>query len=252
MIQQYLGISPDKLIKAGWETLYMVGFSLIIGSIVGFFIAIVLRLTRKGGLKENPLLYTILNGFINIIRSTPFIILLVCVMPFTKIIVGTRIGTRAAIVPLVIYTAPFLARLLETSLLEVGGGIIEAAQSMGATTFQIIVHFVLPEAFASVILALTTGTIALIGATAMAGYIGGGGIGNIALTYGYQTFNFPLMFATVFILIAFVWIIQSLGNRLSQKRRTHQKNTMPNPSHVIKLIKSLYIQIKQRKRRTQL
>ena len=184
MIQQYLGISPDKLIKAGWETMYMVGFSLIIGSIVGFFIAIVLWLTRKGGLKENPLLYTILNGFINIIRSTPFIILLVCVMPFTKIIVGTRIGTRAAIVPLVIYTAPFLARLLETSLLEVGGGIIEAAQSMGATTFQIIVHFVLPEAFASVILALTTGTIALIGATAMAGYIGGGGIGNIALTYG--------------------------------------------------------------------
>mgnify|MGYP000150927043 FL=1 len=222
MIQQYLGISPDKLIKAGWETLYMVGFSLIIGSIVGFFIAIVLWLTRKGGLKENPLLYTILNGFINIIRSTPFIILLVCVMPFTKIIVGTRIGTRAAIVPLVIYTAPFLARLLETSLLEVGGGIIEAAQSMGATTFQIIVHFVLPEAFASVILALTTGTIALIGATAMAGYIGGGGIGNIALTYGYQTFNFPLMFSTVFILIAFVWLIQSLGNRLSQKRRTHQ------------------------------
>lgn len=222
MIQQYLGISPDKLIKAGWETLYMVGFSLIIGSIVGFLIAIVLWLTRKGGLKENSLLYTILNGFINIIRSTPFIILLVCVMPFTKIIVGTRIGTRAAIVPLVIYTAPFLARLLETSLLEVGGGIIEAAQSMGATTFQIIVHFVLPEAFASVILALTTGTIALIGATAMAGYIGGGGIGNIALTYCYQTFNFPLMFATVFILIAFVWIIQSLGNRLSQKRRTHQ------------------------------
>ena len=110
----------------------------------------------------------------------------------------------------------------KTSLLEVGGGIIEAAQSMGATTFQIIVHFVLPEAFASVILALTTGTIALIGATAMAGYIGGGGIGNIALTYGYQTFNFPLMFATVFILIAFVWIIQSVGNRLSQKRRTHQ------------------------------
>ena len=222
MIQQYLGISPDKLIKAGWETLYMVGFSLIIGSIVGFLIAIVLWLTRKGGLKENSLLYTILNGFINIIRSTPFIILLVCVMPFTKIIVGTRIGTRAAIVPLVIYTAPFLARLLETSLLEVGGGIIEAAQSMGATTFQIIVHFVLPEAFASVILALTTGTIALIGATAMAGYIGGGGIGNIALTYGYQTVNFPLMFATVFILIAFVWIIQSLGNRLSQKSRTHQ------------------------------
>ncbi len=235
MIQQYLGISPDKLIKAGWETLYMVGFSLIIGSIVGFFIAIVLWLTRKGGLKENPLLYTILNGFINIIRSTPFIILLVCVMPFTKIIVGTRIGTRAAIVPLVIYTAPFLARLLETSLLEVGGGIIEAAQSMGATTFQIIVHFVLPEAFASVILALTTGTIALIGATAMAGYIGGGGIGNIALTYGYQTFNFPLMFATVFILIAFVWIIQSRG------KPSVTEATDPSVTYNLFLLKKLLI-----------
>ncbi len=235
MIQQYLGISPDKLIKAGWETLYMVGFSLIIGSIVGFFIAIVLWLTRKGGLKENPLLYTILNGFINIIRSTPFIILLVCVMPFTKIIVGTRIGTRAAIVPLVIYTAPFLARLLETSLLEVGGGIIEAAQSMGATTFQIIVHFVLPEAFASVILALTTGTIALIGATAMAGYIGGGGIGNIALTYGYQTFNFPLMFATVFILIAFVWIIQSRG------KPSVTEETDPSVTYNLFLLKKLLI-----------
>lgn len=235
MIQQYLGISPDKLIKAGWETLYMVGFSLIIGSIVGFFIAIVLWLTRKGGLKENPLLYTILNGFINIIRSTPFIILLVCVMPFTKIIVGTRIGTRAAIVPLVIYTAPFLARLLETSLLEVGGGIIEAAQSMGATTFQIIVHFVLPEAFASVILALTTGTIALIGATAMAGYIGGGGIGNIALTYGYQTFNFPLMFATVFILIAFVWKHPESG------KPAVTEETDPSVTYNLFLLKKLLI-----------
>ena len=209
MIEQYLGISTDKLVKAGWETLYMVGFSLIIGSVVGFLIAIVLWLTRKGGLKENRILYTILNGFINVVRSTPFII-------------GTRIGTKAAIVPLVIYTAPFLARLLENSLLDVNAGIIEAAQAMGANTLQIVIHFVLPEAFASIILALTTGTIALIGATAMAGYIGGGGIGNIALTYGYQTFNFPLMFSTVFILIAFVWLIQSLGNLLSQKRRTHQ------------------------------
>ena len=211
MIEQYLGISTDKLVKAGWETLYMVGFSLIIGSVVGFLIAIVLWLTRKGGLKENRILYTILNGFINVVRSTPFIILLVCVMPVTKFIVGTRIGT-----------APFLARLLENSLLDVNAGIIEAAQAMGANTLQIVIHFVLPEAFASIILALTTGTIALIGATAMAGYIGGGGIGNIALTYGYQTFNFPLMFSTVFILIAFVWLIQSLGNLLSQKRRTHQ------------------------------
>ncbi|MGN9172560.1 MetQ/NlpA family ABC transporter substrate-binding protein [Lachnospiraceae bacterium HCP1S3_A8] len=111
----------------------------------------------QGGLKENRLLYTILNGFINVVRSTPFIILLVCVMPVTKFIVGTRIGTKAAIVPLVIYTAPFLARLLENSLLDVNAGIIEAAQAMGANTLQIVIHFVLPEAFASIILALTTG-----------------------------------------------------------------------------------------------
>lgn len=122
MIQQYLGISPDKLIKAGWETLYMVGFSLIIGSIVGFFIAIVLWLTRKGGLKENPLLYTILNGFINIIRSTPFIILLVCVMPFTKIIVRHPDRYQGGYRAISYLYRPILARLLETSLLEVGGG----------------------------------------------------------------------------------------------------------------------------------
>lgn len=222
MLEEFLGITTDKLVKSLWETVYMVGLSLIIGAVVGFIIAIVLWLTRKGGLKENVFLYTIFNAIINVVRSTPFIILLVCVMPVTKFIVGTRIGTKAAIVPLVIYTAPFLGRLIETSLLEVGNGIVEAAQAMGASTFQIVIHFVLPEAFASIILALTTGTIGLIGATAMAGYIGGGGVGNLALTYGYQTFNYHLMFFTVVILIAFVWLIQSIGNTFSRKRRSHQ------------------------------
>ncbi len=221
MIEEFLGITTEKLIRSGWETLYMVGFSLVIGAVLGSVISITLWLTRKGGLRQNVIVYTILNGVINIIRSVPFIILLVFVMPFTKLIVGTRIGTKAAVVPLVIYIAPYLARLVESSLLEVGNGIIEAAQAMGATKFQIVVHFLLPEAFGSIILALTTGTVGLIGSTAMAGYIGGGGIGNLALTYGYQTFNTNLMVFTVVILVVVVWMIQGIGNTFSRKIRTH-------------------------------
>lgn len=221
MIEEFLGITTEKLLQAGWETIYMVAFSLVLGALLGSVIAIILWLTRKDGLRQNVIIYTLLNGIINIIRSIPFIILLVCVMPFTKLVVGTRIGTKAAIVPLVIYIAPYLARLVEGSLLEVGNGIIEAAQAMGATKLQIVIHFLLPEAFGSIILALTTGTIGLVGATAMAGYIGGGGVGNLALTYGYQAFNTNLMVFTVIVLIVFVWIIQSIGNRFARKRRTH-------------------------------
>ena len=222
MIKEVLGITTEKLIQSGWETIYMLGFSLLIGAFLGAIIAIILWLTRKEGLHPNPFVYTIMNGVSNVIRSIPFIILLVCVMPLTKLIVGTRIGTKAAIVPLVIYIAPYLARLIENSLLEVSSGIVEAAQSMGANTWQIVIHFVFPEAFGSVILALTTGTIGLLGATAMAGYIGGGGVGNLALTYGYQAFNPNFMVFTVIILILFVWMIQSIGNGLSRKRRNHE------------------------------
>ena len=140
-------------------------------------------------------------------------------MPFTKFLVGTRIGTNAAIVPLVFYIAPYLARLIESSLLEVDHGKIEAAQAMGATSFQIIWHFLLPEALGSIVFSLTTGTIGLIGATAMAGTIGGGGVGDLALTYGYQRFNNRLMLVTIVILIIFVQCIQSLGTVLSNKIR---------------------------------
>jgi D-methionine transport system permease protein len=221
-LENFLGISTEKLLTAGWETIYMVGLSLIFGAIIGSVIAILLWLTRKDGLHPNAIIYTVLNTIINIIRSVPFIILMVCVFPLTKLIIGTRIGTKAAIVPLVIYIAPYLARLIENSLLEVQSGIVEAAQSMGATTFQIVIHFVFPEAFGSVILSLTTGTIGLLGATAMAGYIGGGGVGNLALMYGFQTFNYALMYFTVVVLIIFVQIIQSLGNGLARKRRNHE------------------------------
>ncbi|HCD42812.1 MAG TPA: methionine ABC transporter permease, partial [Lachnoclostridium sp.] len=170
----------------------------------------------------NKVVYALINYTINIVRSVPYIILLVAIMPLTKIIVGTRIGTQAALVSLVFYITPFLSRLVESSLLEVDKGIIEAAEAMGATPVQVIWHFLLPEALGSLILSLTTGTIGLLGATAMAGAIGGGGVGNLALTYGYQQFNTPLMVATVIVLIVFVQLIQGIGNYLSKRVRARE------------------------------
>lgn len=219
MIEQYLGISSDKLILAITQTLYMVGIGLFLGALIGIPLGILLVITRKNGILRNDIVFNLLNGLVNIIRSIPFIILLVFIMPLTRAIVGTTIGTNAALVPLVVYIGPYIARLVENSLLEVDDGIIEAAEAMGATTFQIIWYFMLPEAAGSLILALTTGTIGLLGATAMAGTIGGGGVGDLALTYGYQAFNTPLMVVTVILLVIFVQLIQSLGNYLSKKIR---------------------------------
>ncbi|KEQ44283.1 binding--dependent transport system inner membrane component family protein [Streptococcus oralis] len=197
----------------------MIGWSLFFGMLLAIPLGLAMTLCRKGGLKENLVVFWIINGIVNIVRSVPFVILLVFIAPITKIVVGTRIGTTAAIVPLVLYIAPYLARLIEASLLEVKSSVLEAAQAMGASTLQIIWHFLLPEAKASLILALTTGTIGLLGATAMAGTIGGGGVGDLALTYGYQRFNTSLMFATVVILIVIVQLIQAIGNYLSHKFR---------------------------------
>ena len=221
-LELFLGVPIDKVIKSAGETVYMVGWSLLIGAVIGFILAVLLWLTRGDGLKPNKVIFFILNGFINIVRSTPFIILMVTVMPLTKVIIGTRIGTKACLVPLVIYIAPYFSRLIENALLGVDAGIVEAAKAMGANTFQIITMFVFPEAFGSMILGITTGTVGLIGATAMAGYIGGGGVGNLALTYGYQTFNTNLMIFTVVILIIFVQIVQTIGNIVAAKRRTHK------------------------------
>ena len=152
-------------------------------------------------------------------RSLPFIILLVAIIPFTKLIVNTSIGTAAAIVPLIIYVAPFIARLVENSILEVDEGIIEAAQSMGATPLQTIWHFMLPEALGSLILSLTTATISLLSATAMAGAVGGGGVGDLAISYGYERFDSFIMLVTVIVLIIFVQLMQSVGNWLAKKVR---------------------------------
>lgn len=222
MIEQYLNITSARLWLSAYETLYMVSVALIIGTILAMPIAISLWLTRPEGICTNKVCYMGLNTIINVVRSIPFIILIVFVMPFTKWIIGTRVGTTAAIVPLVIYIAPYLARLIENSLLSVSEGIVETAQSMGASIWQIMIRFLLPEAKHSILLALTTGTIGLIGATAMAGYIGGGGVGNLALTYGYQRFNTALMIFTVIVLIIFVQLIQEIGNRLAKRLRTHK------------------------------
>ncbi len=215
-----LGITQDQMMLCAGQTLYMLFAALFLGSLIGMILAVTLVLTNKDGILRNKPVFITINTIINVLRSVPFIILMVFIMPFTKWLVGTRIGTTAALVPLTIFIAPYLARLFENSFLDVDKGIIEAAQSMGANVFQIIWHFLLPEARGSLILSITTGTIGLLGATAMAGVIGAGGVGDLALTYGYERMNFPLMLFTVIVLIAFVQLIQSIGNHFAFKTRS--------------------------------
>ena len=217
-----LGVSNAQLILAAKQTAYMVFVSLAAGTVLAMIMAFALVLTRSDSILPNRFIYGFLNTIINTVRSVPFIILMVFIMPLTKMVVGTRIGTTAALVPLVIFIAPYLTRLFENSLLDVDRGIIEAAQAMGASYFEIIWYFLLPEAKGSLILSITTGTIGLLGATAMAGAIGAGGVGDLALTYGYERMNTPLMFLTVVILIIFVQIIQTVGNHFAFKSRNHE------------------------------
>lgn len=212
-------ITALQFAQASYETLIMVFFALLIGSLLGIPLGICLVTTRPSGLLESPRIYRMVNPIINTVRSLPFIILLVAILPFTKLLVGSSIGLAAAIVPLTIYVAPYIARLVENSLLDVDSGIIEAAESMGATPLQIIWHFMLPEAFSSLILTLTIATIGLINATAMAGAIGAGGIGDLAISYGYQRFDTTAVIITVIILIITVQFVQSLGNYLARKAR---------------------------------
>jgi D-methionine transport system permease protein len=195
-------ITSQQFLQAFIETVQMVGISLFFGSLLGIPFGVLLVITRPGGVIENKVIYSILNPIINIVRSLPFIILLVAIVPFTRFVVHTSIGTSAAIIPLIIYIAPYIGRLVENSLLEVSPGIVEAAVG-------------------SLILSLTTATIGLIGATAMAGTVGGGGVGDLAIVYGYQRFDTVVVVATVIILIILVQGIQSLGNRLARKIRRY-------------------------------
>ena len=216
-----LGVPASQLILSAEQTLYMVFVSLVVGSMLAIVRSMFLVLTNENWILKNRPIYLVLNTIINIIRSVPFIILMVFIMPLTKTIVGTRIGTTAALIPLIVFITPYLTRLFENSILDVNRGIVEAAQAMGASYFEIVWYFLLPEAKGSLILSITTGTTGLIGATAMAGAIGAGGVGDLALTYGYERMNTPLMLFTVVVLIIFVQIIQTVGNHFAYKTRNH-------------------------------
>ena len=199
------------------ETLIMVAVSSVIGTALGLPLGILLFVTDPKGFLPMPALNVSLGAVVNALRSIPFIILLVAIIPFTRLVVGSSIGTAAAIVPLTISVAPFIARIVETSLREVDKGLVEAAQAMGATNMQIITKVLLPEAMPGILAGLTIAVIRLIGYSAMAGVVGGGGLGDLGIRYGYQRFMPEVMWPVVIILIILVQGLQSIGDRLVRK-----------------------------------
>lgn len=205
------------LSKALGETVYMVVVSMIVATIIGVPLGVLLHTTSKGQILESPTVNRVVGAIVNAVRSIPFIILLVAIIPFTRLLVGTAIGTTAAMVPLVIAAIPFIGRQVETSLKEVPFGLVEAAQSMGATPAQIIWKVLLPESMTSIVAQLTTVIISLVGESAMAGAVGGGGLGDLAIRYGYQRFRPEIMLATVIILIVLVQLVQFVGNTLAKR-----------------------------------
>ncbi len=214
-------MSPEliKLMIHGIEeTLFMVSISTLIAAIIGIPLGITLVTTSKGHILENRVINQILGTIVNIIRSIPFIILMVAIIPLTRLIAGTSIGTTAACVPLTIVAIPFLSRLVETSIRDVDFGLVEAAESMGASPLQIIRKVLLPEALPTIINNITVLIVNLIGASAMAGAIGGGGLGDIAIRYGYQRFQADVMLATIIILVIGVNLIQACGDFASRKK----------------------------------
>lgn len=205
------------LLKALGETLRMVALSMVFASAVGIPLGVLLVTTARHGILECIPINKFLAAVVNALRSIPFIILMVAIIPLTRALVGTAIGTTAAIVPLTLASIPFIGRQVETSLNEVPYGIVEAALSMGATPLQIIWRVYLPEAMPSIVAQLTTVVIALVGESAMAGAIGGGGLGDLAIRYGYQRFRPDVMLATIVVLIVLVQAIQFIGNTIAKK-----------------------------------
>ena len=205
------------LAKGLWETTYMVGVSSLISALVGIPLGVILVTTDKGHILENLGFNRVLGAIVNAARSTPFIILMVAIIPVTRLLVGTSIGTEAAMVPLTLAAIPFVGRMIETSLKEVEYGLIEAAQSMGATPYQIITKVMIPEAMPSIVAGITIIVINLINYSAMAGAIGGGGLGDIAIRYGYQRFRGDVMLTTVIILIIQVQLVQSIGDYIANR-----------------------------------
>ena len=213
----YISKITALLLEGTFDTFYMVFLATAISMIFGVPLGVILLITSKGYFYENTYFYNVLGTIVNALRSIPFIILMVAIIPLTKFLVGTSIGTTAAIVPLTVSTIPFLARLVETSLRTVPYGLVEAAQSMGTSPFKIIKKVLLPEALPELIQNFTLTVIVIIGCSAMAGTIGGGGLGDIAIRYGYQRFQVEIMIATVIILILMVQLTQVLGDYLTKK-----------------------------------
>ena len=206
------------IIKSIYETIYMIILSIIIASIIGVPLGIYLSISKKGGIKENQIVNKIIDLIIvNITRSIPFVVLIVLLIPLSRIIVGKSYGTTAFVIPLSIGSAPFVARIIENSLNEVNYGLIEAAISMGATTYEIILKVLIPEATPSIINGITLTLISLVGYSAIAGIIGGGGLGDLAVVQGFQRGNYKLMYLSTLLLIILVQIIQFIGTRIVKK-----------------------------------
>ncbi len=216
-MEEFMVLMEKIIVPSLNQTLYMIVVSTILSSLIGFVMAIALVVTDEKGLSPNSMVYGTLSAIINILRSIPFIILAVAIIPFTRMVIGTSIGENAAIVPLTAAAAPFIARLIESSLKEVNPSLIEAAKSFGASNWQIIFKVMVKEAVPAINLNLTLATITILGLTAMAGAVGAGGLGAVGLTYGYQSFNDTIMYTTLVLLVIVVGIIQFAGNVLYKK-----------------------------------
>lgn len=212
----------NMILNSTLETLYMVFFSTIFSLIIGFPIGILLVITKKGGILEKEHLNKILEFLINTFRSFPFIILMILVFPLSRFIVGTTIGSTAAIVPLSISAAPFVARMIEGALNEVDKGLIEASSSMGADNWTIIFKVMIPETMPHIIHGITVTIISLVGFSAMAGTIGAGGLGDLAIRFGYQRFKLDIMIYSVIVIIILVQLIQTFGNYLVNRVKKHR------------------------------
>jgi D-methionine transport system permease protein len=209
----------SEIAAATADTLTMLGASLLFTVLLGLPLGVLLYISAPGQLRERPRLYALLSFLVNVLRSLPFVILLIVLIPFTLLLVGTSIGVAGAIVPLVVGAVPFFGRLVENVLREVDRGVIEASQSMGARLPQIVHKVLLPEALPGLIGALTVTAVALVGYTAMSGVIGGGGLGDLAVRYGYQRFQTQVMIVTVVLLLLLVQALQSAGDRLVRRCR---------------------------------
>ena len=207
----------DEVLQSTWETLYMTLVAGLIAGILGVILGVILVVTEDGGILESRHLYNVLDKLVNIFRSLPFIILMALIVPFTRLVVGTSIGTTASIVPLVVATVPFYARQIQNALVEVDAGVIEAAQSMGASPWEIIFRVYLKEGLPGIIRVSSVTIINLIGLTAMAGAIGGGGLGNLAITRGYNRFQNDVTLVATIIILIIVFISQAIGNALVKK-----------------------------------